>query len=228
MIHRAIMQCGRPVVLSLSPGPALIEKAWHYQKYANMWRITDDFWDSWPLLKNMFERCELWQNHVSEGSYPDCDMLPLGYIGKGFGQERYTRLTKDEQLTMMTLWCIFRSPLMIGAELTKLDKWTYDILTNKKVLRLIKHSYGAKQVMRDEKQAAWLSKDTHEDAYYLALFNLSDERDVISIDAEEIGELDSFNNKTMEELWTGKIAKGSGNIFRTEIDAHGAKLFKIY
>ena len=137
MIHKAILNSGRPMVLSLSPGPARIEKAWHYEKYANMWRITDDFWDHWPLLLNMFERCELWQNHVSGGCYPDCDMLPLGYIGKGFNDERYTRFTKDEQITMMTLWCIFRSPLMVGAELTKLDDWTLKLLTNKKVLRLI-------------------------------------------------------------------------------------------
>ncbi len=71
MLHNAIEHCGRPMVLSLSPGPALIDKAWHYEKYANMWRITDDFWDNWPLLLNMFERCEIWQNHVSEGCYPD-------------------------------------------------------------------------------------------------------------------------------------------------------------
>ena len=76
MMQEAIQKSGRPMVLSLSPGPAKIEKAWHYEKNANMWRITDDFWDSWPLLLNMFERCELWQNHVSEGCYPDCDMLP--------------------------------------------------------------------------------------------------------------------------------------------------------
>jgi hypothetical protein len=85
MLHKAIQKCGRPIVLSLSPGPALIEQAWHYEKYANMWRITDDFWDDFALLKNMFWRCELWQNHVSEGCYPDCDMLPLGKLGQGFG-----------------------------------------------------------------------------------------------------------------------------------------------
>ena len=106
-------------MLSLSPGPALIEKAWHYEKYANMWRITDDFWDKWELLLNMFERCELWQNHVKEGCFPDCDMLPLGFLGKGFGEERQTNFTKDEQVTMMTLWCIFRSPLILGAKMTK-------------------------------------------------------------------------------------------------------------
>ena len=103
MLAKAIKKCGRSVVLSLSPGPALIEKAWHYENNANMWRITDDFWDDWKLLKNMFERCELWQNQVSRGNYPDCDMLPIGKLGKGFGEERDTRFTKDEQRTMMSL-----------------------------------------------------------------------------------------------------------------------------
>ena len=75
-----------------------------------MWRITDDFWDNWDLLLNMFERCELWQNHVTKGSYPDCDMLPVGMVGKGFDAERKTNFTEAEQRTMMTLWCIFGSP----------------------------------------------------------------------------------------------------------------------
>lgn len=87
MLAKAIQKRGHPIVLSLSPGPVLIDKAWHYEKCANMWRITDDLWDDWDMVKNMFFRCELWQNHVSEGCYPDCDTLPLGIIGKGFGDE---------------------------------------------------------------------------------------------------------------------------------------------
>ena len=131
MLSRAIEKQGRPMVLSLSPGPALPDKAWHYKKHANMWRITDDFWDDWPLLKAMFYRCELWQDHVELGCWPDCDMLPLGRLGKGFGEERATRFTRDEQRTMVTLWCLFGSPLMLGAELTKLDEWTLSLLTNR-------------------------------------------------------------------------------------------------
>ncbi|MCR5148945.1 MAG: glycoside hydrolase family 27 protein [Eubacterium sp.] len=122
MLAEAIEKSGRPIVLSLSPGPALIEQAWHYEKYANMWRITDDLWDQWPLLKEMFWRCELWEKHVSRGCYPDCDMLPLGVMGKGFGHEWKCNLTYDEQKTMLTLWCIFGSPLMIGSELPLLDR----------------------------------------------------------------------------------------------------------
>lgn len=226
MLHKAIQNSGRPMVLSLSPGPALIDKAWHYEKYANMWRITDDFWDSWPLLLNMFERCELWQNHVSEGCYPDCDMLPLGYIGKGFNNERYTRFTREEQITMMTLWCIFRSPLMLGAELTKLDKWTLDLLTNKKVLRLISHSSGAKQVMRNNEQAIWFSEDNQGDRLYLALFNLSDEDRKITLISHEIG-LESFKRYRLEELWSDESLKGYEQDFDTEVSAHGAKLYSI-
>lgn len=226
MLQHAIQNCGRPMVLSLSPGPALIDKAWHYEKYANMWRITDDFWDNWPLLVNMFERCEIWQNHVSEGCYPDCDMLPLGYVGKGFNHERYTNFTKEEQITMMTLWCIFRSPLMLGAELPKLDEWTTSILTNEKVLRLLSHSKGAKQIMRNKEQAVWLSTDTEEDAYYLAVFNLSDGLRKISVSAEEI-EFDSFKGKKLEELWGDETVEGFADIFETEVPVHGAKLYKI-
>ena len=137
MLAKAIARCGRPIVLSLSPGPALIEHAWHYETYANMWRITDDFWDKWDLLKDMFHRCELWQNHVAKGCYPDCDMLPLGWLGKGFGHEWYTNFTPEEQHTMLTLWCLFGSPLMLGCELTKLDDATLALLTNRDVLSML-------------------------------------------------------------------------------------------
>ena len=226
MLHHAIIACKRPIVLSLSPGPALINEAWHYEKFANMWRITDDFWDSWPLLKNMFERCELWQNHVSEGCYPDCDMLPLGYVGKGFGEERYTGFTKEEQVTMMTLWCMFRSPLMLGAELTKLDEWTKELLTNKGVLRLLTHSRGAKQMYRDSKKAAWLSRDTEENAWYLALFNLEDTESIIECKETEL-EGFVFKGKAYEELWTGEAGRAEDNNFTACIAAHGAKLYKV-
>lgn len=225
MLHKAIEHCDRPIVLSLSPGPALIEEAQHYKKYANMWRITDDFWDSWPLLLNMFERCENWQDHVTSGCFPDCDMLPLGFIGKGFGDERYTNFTKEEQVTMMTLWCIFRSPLMIGAELTKLDDWTLSLLTNKKVLRLLSSTEGVKQVLRNKDEAIWISRETTGEAYYLAVFNLSDKERVITVKDSHISEF-SLQGK-LEELWSGDILNNNQKELKCRIKAHGCKLFRI-
>lgn len=184
MLAKAIKHCGRPIVLSLSPGPALIEQAWHYETYANMWRITDDFWDSWRLLKDMFHRCELWQAHVSKGCYPDCDMLPLGWLGKGFGQERYTNFTHEEQRTMMTLWCLFGSPLMLGAEMTKLDDWTLSLLTNKKVLAMLTPDCRPRQLALDEEKAIWTACNSGTGETYLALFNLSEEEASVTADTK--------------------------------------------
>jgi alpha-galactosidase len=224
MIHKAIANSGRNMVLSLSPGPAVIEKAWHLEKHANMWRITDDFWDRWDLLKNMFERCEVWQNHVSEGCYPDCDMLPVGWLGQGFGKERYTNFTFDEQVTMMTLWCIFRSPLMIGAELPKLDEKTLALLANDEVLHLVTDSHGAMQIERDDKHAIWLSKDAHDGCGYVALFNLSDETQALSISLEE---LEISSQVSVRDLWKHEDLGQVNKLLSAAVPAHGALLYKL-
>lgn len=198
MLSRAIAKAGRPMVLSLSPGPAVVEQAWHYQKHANMWRITDDFWDDWRLLKAMFRRCELWQDHAAPGCWPDCDMLPLGRLGKGFGEERSTRFTPDEQRTMMTLWCIFGSPLMTGAELTKLDDETLSLLTAREVLAML--PCKARQVLRDEERAVWTASGPETGTRYAALFNLSDAPAWVGASWEEL----SLPAAPGTELWTGE------------------------
>ena len=215
MLAKAIARCGRPIVLSLSPGPALIEHAWHYETYANMWRITDDFWDKWDLLKDMFHRCELWQNHVAKGCYPDCDMLPFGMIGKGFGDERKSALTYDEQKTMMTLWCIFQSPLMLGAELTKLDEETLSLLCNQKVLALFELPAGqAKEIIRDDTVIVWKTGD------YAAIFNVSGFDCMVNIsELLEIQEKEFAN-----DLWTGEKIQTNQ---KTAISAHGCVLLEI-
>ena len=225
MLHKAIMKCGRPIVLSLSPGPAKIEEAWHYETYANMWRITDDLWDQWPLLLNMFDRCELWQKHVSEGCYPDCDMLPLGYLGKGFGHEWKCNFTPEEQITMMTLWCIFRSPLMLGCELTKLDNETLSLLTNAKVLRLLSHSANGRQLRKNKDQAIWYSEDTEDGSFYLAFFNFTEETATLLIDASNCG-LTSFDSIECQELWSNEILPSTSSSLTLEVARHGAKLIK--
>ncbi|MCD8398769.1 MAG: glycoside hydrolase family 27 protein [Lachnospiraceae bacterium] len=246
MLQAAIQKCGRPIVLSLSPGPALIEKAWHYEKYANMWRITDDFWDDWALLLNMFARCELWQNHVKPGCFPDCDMLPLGTLGKGFGQEWQCRFTRPEQITMMTLWCMFRSPLMLGAEMTKLDDWTLSLLTNREVLALLQDGHHGVQIQRTADYAVWGNysdagvENQEKSGLYVALFNLKDEEAEVSVSVDELA--DAFPTEAaavlyqragangglkLQELWSGETEAQDGMCISAMAEAHGAKLFRI-
>lgn len=230
MLHKAIENCGRDIVLSLSPGPAQVEESWHYRRYANMWRITDDFWDNWDTLLHMFDRCEKWQDHVSPGCYPDCDMLPLGKVGKHFGNERTTLFTPDEQKTMMSLWCIFGSPLMLGAEMTQLDDWTLSLLQNEPLLRLENGSFRSRQVMRSKTQCVWASVSSESGEWYVALFNLSDKENLVSVPLDSCQAafpeyLLPTPGAKMEEVWSKQGFDLPQEELSATIPAHGVALY---
>lgn len=229
MLYKAIQKVGRPIVLSLSPGPAHIDRAWQYCKYANMWRITDDFWDNWELLKNMFWRCELWQDHVKEGCFPDCDMLPLGKVGGGFESgERDCQFTKEEQKTMMTLWCMFRSPLMIGAELTKLDEWTLSLLTNRELLSLLDEHCHGEQLWRNDASAAWKNVHSETGELHAALFNLDDKEQIIELSLEELyGAAPEAVSFALTELWTKETLQITDGCIRAAVPPHGCKVYRV-
>ena len=120
------MKTGRPIVLSLSPGPAMMKDVAFLQENANMWRISDDFWDDWRLLRQNFILMSIWSGVGQPGAWPDADMLPLGRIGirAERGESRMTRFTRDEQRTLMSLWSIAQSPLMFGGDLPGNDDFT--------------------------------------------------------------------------------------------------------
>ena len=191
IISEACRNCGRDIVLSLSPGPAPLSEAEHLKTWSNMWRITDDFWDDWALLKGMFERAEKWCIHAGPGHWPDADMLPFGAI----------RLcgTQDEQRTLMTLWCMMRSPLMMGGELTKCDPFTLSLLTNENVLNIQKSSFCAHPLRTTDEEAVWIAPRKDGQGMYIAVFNLSDEVRSIAV-TEEATEIPV--SKAVE-LWTG-------------------------
>jgi hypothetical protein len=184
MIHRAIMKTGRGMVLSLSPGPAPLDKSAEVAANAQLWRISDDVWDRWERpasehfpqgVKNQFEVIASWASHVKPGDWPDADMLPLGTLGPvpGWGSPRKTRLNEDEQRTLVTLWAIARSPLFVGANLTELDAATGALLTRKDVIAVNQQGHDAKELAHDGDLVIWKS-DGKPGQHYLALFNLGD------------------------------------------------------
>ncbi|MCQ2582667.1 MAG: glycoside hydrolase family 27 protein [Treponema sp.] len=225
MIAHAIEKSGRGIVLSLSPGPAVIEKAHHYKRYANMWRITDDFWDDWKLLKAMFERCEVWQEHVGDGNWPDCDMLPMNVLGYGWAPKDADdskkgwkcNFTLEETRTMITLWSIFRSPLMIGTDLPQLDKQSLELITNDEILAMNKNPSRAYQVSNSchEDIVTWCSEIGNVDetqSFYECIFNLSEQEKTIK-----------FNTPfKIRDLWEHKDLGSSVEI---KLPPHACKAF---
>ena len=177
MIRKAIDQTGRKIVLSTSPGETPIANAEHVKTHANMWRIVGDFWDNWTQLKEHFEVCNRWAPHIGNGHFPDADMLPLGRIGirAERGDNRMCALSKDEQTTMMSLFAIFRSPLMFGGNLPDNDEFTLSLLNNKDVLYINKYSQNNHQLFRKDDLIAWVADDPKTGDKFLAVFNAQDQ-----------------------------------------------------
>jgi alpha-galactosidase len=173
MIRKAIDQTGRKIVFSTSPGETPMANAEHIKKHANMWRIIGDFWDNWPQLYAEFEVCSRWAPHIGNGHFPDADMLPLGRIGirAERGDDRMSGFTRDEQITLMSLFAIFRSPLMFGGDLPSNDDFTLSLLTHKEILAVNKYSQNNKQLFRKDDLIAWTADDPQSGDKYLALFN---------------------------------------------------------
>lgn len=179
MLRKAINRCGRPIVLSLSPGKTQLDYASSCLKYANMWRMMDDLWDSWSSVAAVFDEARQWSKYTRPGNYADADMLPLGQISMTVGDPgytgadggRWTRLTQDEQTTLMTLWGICHSPLFFGGELTKNDKFTNSLLQNKEYFRMHGYSEDNRQVSNQNGQIVWTAIDPDSHERYLALFS---------------------------------------------------------
>lgn len=174
MIRKAIDQCGRPIVLSISPGETPLGEVEHVKNHANMWRTVDDFWDNWSQLNYQFQVCAKWAPHIAPGTWPDADMLPLGNISiRGErGAERWTQFTRDEQYTMMNLWTIFKSPLMFGGHLPENDAATDSLLTNRDVLYMHHYSMNNREVTNQDNKVMWSADDPANGDKFVALFNL--------------------------------------------------------
>ena len=237
MIRQALDKTGRPILLSLSPGPAPLEKLDEMRNYAQMWRISDDIWDIWHNdnaypkgLGDQFDYVAQWAGKAERGHWPDADMLPFGRLGPapGWGKPRDTRLSHDEQRMLMTLWVIFPSPLMIGGDLTAADAWTLSLLTNPEVIAVDQHSSGNHPVISTADTVVWLAQagsGSPESAdRYLAVFNRNAAKTVVHFEWKDV----ALTGKTykLRDLWEHKEL-GSADALIATLPPHGSLLYRL-
>jgi len=247
-IAQAIRKTGRPIVLSLSPGPTALEHASEVAKYAQMWRITDDHWDGWKFkhepgagefafgLRDEFDRIAEWFPYVQAGNWPDADMLPVGWLGPhpGWGEARQSRYTQDEERTEFTLWAVTRSPLILGANLTRLDDFTRALITNQDVLFVNQTASYSRPVDAAglgpgfESTRVWRATINEPGARgyaeYFAFFNLGDTPSTLHSTWKQLG-LDAAKHSAVN-LWDGSAAKESKE-FDVKLAPHGCALFEV-
>jgi alpha-galactosidase len=225
-LSEAIGKTGRPMVLSISPGPAPISEVKFFEKHAQMWRISDDFWDDWKLLRRQFDFTRDWAEYAGKnGTWPDADMLPLGKlrVTQKEGGGSASKFTRDEQQTMMTLWCIFRSPLIFGGDLPSNDAATTALISNEEVLEVNQHSRGGHQVLERGDVRAWVAEGEKSGEKFVAVFNLGDAAEDVELPWSVLG----IDAKTAElrDLWSRK-SSGAVEGVHARIAPHGSVLYK--
>ena len=227
MIRKAIDGCGRTIVLSTSPGETPVAEAEHISTHANMWRMVGDVWDIWHDVTHLMDVADSWYDYIKPGTWPDCDMIPLGHISiRGErGEERMTRLTPVEQYSLMNLFLILRSPLMFGGDLPTMDEFTLSLLTNDKALAAHRYGTSVHRLFHEDNTLAIASTDSRDGSTYLAVFNAKDEAADVTVDLKGAG----IDGRKISDLWTGaslKAEKKSGSL-TVSLEPHASVLLNI-
>jgi hypothetical protein len=233
LLSQALKKAARPMVLSLSPGPAPIEKGEEMAKYAQLWRISDDQWDVWQSdenfpqgVNNQFARLAAWAIYSRPGNWPDADMLAIGELkpAPGWGAPRTSRLTKDEQRTLLTLWAIARSPLIMGGNLLQCDDWTKSLLTNKELIAVDQGSKSNHPVETTAQSAVWTAQPESAPGYYVAVFNRSDSAQRFHRDFSQLGIPPSVYQ--LRDLWEHQEI-GRAKAIDVNLAAHASVLYLV-
>jgi len=225
-VRKAADKCGRPMVLSFSPGAAPLSQAGHLRQNANLWRISGDFWDDWSAIREQFDLCRDWAPHSGPGHWADADMIPFGRLSKRgpYGPERFSNFTADEEVTLMTLWCISRSPLMFGGNMPENDGFVLSLLTNDEVLAVNRNSSRNREYFRRGDLICWTADAPESKGMYVALFNTGDNLQAATIVLEELG----LGGKCLVRDLGGRKDLGKFDAdFTVKIPSHGAGLYRV-
>jgi len=227
-VRTAIDRCGRPMVFSTSPGETHVNTAEHVERHANMWRISADLWDKWKNLDHTFDLLATWEGHAGPGHWPDADMLPIGKIGKrcrAAKDEHFTHFTKDEQRTLMSLWALAPSPLMLGQNLPENDDWTLALITNDEVLAVNQDSLGAQgRRIKTLYQIEVWQKPLKDGSKVVGIFNRGKEEQAANVRWTDLG---LAAKQHARDLWQGKAMEEYSEQFEGKIPSHGVVLLRL-
>ena len=228
-LSTSLKHSGRSMILSLSPGATPVNAGPHVKQFANLWRISGDFWDNWPSLDHNFGLFAAWYDNGGPGHWPDGDMIPFGHICQrncDVRPDRWTRFTRDEQITVMSLWALAPSPLMLGMNLPDNDDWTAAILTNPEVLAVNQDSLGrAARRMTGPPQVVetWM-KELADGSFAVGFFNRSAQPVKVNFPWRNLGFLSAPEGR---DLWLRQDLGRQEN-FIAELPPHGCALLRLH
>ncbi len=212
---------------------------WGSDVGGNCWRTTGDISDNWSSVsQNGFSQAGH-EKYASPGHWNDPDMLVVGLVGWGPSLHQ-SKLTPDEQYTHISLWCLLSSPLLIGCDLSRLDVFTLNLLSNDEVLAVDQDPLGkqASRILDSNGKQIWV-KDLEDGSKAVGLFNVGDKKknlaeyftnkisgskEQIVLKASDIGISGNFK---VRDIWRQKNLGIYSKKFSVKVPHHGVMLIKI-
>ena len=224
VMQRALRSQKRDIVYSLCQYGMKNVSTWGHEMDGNCWRTTGDITDTWNSLSSIGFSQGRWSQYARPGRWNDPDMMIVGKVG--WGEYLHpTRLTPDEQYTHVSLWCMLSAPLLIGCDLSQLDDFTVNLLTNDEVLAIDQDPLGmqADQMTNNDKYQIWLKK-LDGGNFAIAVFNLSENYLEIKVPLKDYGLMGKW---LIRDLWRQKNMGVYDHNFDSKIPPHGVNLYKL-
>ena len=231
-MSEALADCGRDIVYSLS-NSAPFDGAADWARLANCWRTTGDIADDWDNLSRIAFSQDRWTPYACPGHWNDPDMLVVGRLG--WGKVRENRLTRDEQITHITMWAVLAAPMLAGCDLTRLDDFTIRLLCNDEVLAVNQDPEGEQgYCIRELRRADESGRNVVHQCVYrrhladgslaVAMFNRVEAPAAVEVSWDELG---VSGPRAVRDLWSRRDVGAFEGAFAAGVPAHGAQLFRV-
>lgn len=229
----ALNACGRDIVYSLS-NCAPFPQAGEWARLANCWRTTGDIFDEWENLSSIGFTQDRWTPYGGPGHWNDPDMLVVGRLG--WGEVRENRLTRDEQITHITLWALLAAPMLIGCDMTSLDQdFTLRLLCNDEMLQVNQDPLGRqgwclREVSRADPSGRPMHhahvyvRPLHDGALAVGFFNRGPEAATVEVTWAEL-EIEGARN--VLDIWARKDVGRAEDRLAVDVPPHGAQFVRI-
>ncbi len=224
LMRKALDACRRDIVYSLCQyGMGDVWK-WGAEVGGNLWRTTGDINDSWGSMAGIGFSQNGLEKYAALGHWNDPDMLVVGNVGWGPALHP-TKLTPNQQLTHITLWAILAAPMLIGCDMSNMDKFTMDLLTNSEVIDVNQDPLGKQgfRVLQDGLSEVWM-RPLYDGTAAVALFNRYFEKQEITAKWKDLGIKGAH---PVRNLWQKKDLGNFSDSFTTSVPAYGAVLVRI-
>lgn len=220
-MRNALDRVNRDIVYSLCQYGMGDVWRWGKDVGGNMWRTTGDITDTWESMSAIGFNEHRSSGYAEPGHWNDVDMMVVGWVGWG-PDLHLTRLTPDEQYTHVSLWALLSSPMLLGCDLTKLEDFTLNLLTNHEVLAVHQDSAGnqADKVYDKEGIQVWV-KELGDGSSAVGFFNLSDERIQLEM---PFSDFDFNGSYQVRDLWRQSEIEIVESSIQLNLPSHGVLL----